>query len=56
MKNVVYRGKKVDDGKWVYFNQNGVYCDENGNQIQPKRIIRDCGYKVIGETIEKLTV
>jgi len=48
---IKFRGKRVDNGEWVYFNHFGIYCDNEGNELQPKRFIRDCGYKVDPSTV-----
>ncbi|MCF8017815.1 MAG: hypothetical protein K9L62_00320 [Vallitaleaceae bacterium] len=49
----IYKAKRVDDNTVIYFNEYGAYCDKDGNVLEPKRFIRDCGYKVIPESIEK---
>jgi uncharacterized phage protein (TIGR01671 family) len=55
VRDYKFRGKRVDNGEWVYFNQYGAYVDKNGNEISPKRFTRDCGYKIIPETVGQFT-
>jgi len=51
---IIYKGKRVDDnGQWIYFNSCGAYCDKDGNELIPKRFTRDCGYKIIPESVVK---
>lgn len=53
MKKIVYKGKRIDSNEWIYFNEYGAYCDKDGNVLEPKRFTRDCGYKVIPESVSK---
>lgn len=55
MRNYKFRGKRTDSGEWVHFNFYGAYVDENGSEIDPKRFIRDCGFKVVPETVGQFT-
>lgn len=54
MKKVVYKGKRIDNDKWIYFNEYGAYCDKDGNVLCPKRFTRDFGYGVISESVSKV--
>ena len=49
-REIKFRGKRVDNGEWVYFNQYGAYVDKS-----PKRFTRDCGYEVIPDTVGQFT-
>jgi glucan-binding YG repeat protein len=55
MREIIFNAKRIDSGEWVYFNQHGAYVDEKGNEIYPKRFIRDCGFKVDPETVVKMS-
>jgi hypothetical protein len=50
MSETIFKAKRIDNGEWIYFNTYGAYCDSNGNVMEPKRFIRDCGYKIDPET------
>lgn len=54
MREIIFRGKRIDNGEWMYFNRHGAYVDENGNDIHPKQFTRDCGFKVDPETVVEM--
>jgi hypothetical protein len=53
-QKILFKGHRVDNDDSVHFNFYGAYVDESGNEIEPKRFIRDCGFLVIPETVERL--
>ena len=54
MSSTIYQGVREYNGKQIYFDENGMYVDEYGNPINPKRFIRDFTYKVIPDTIKEV--
>lgn len=54
-REIKFRGKQIDNGEWAYFNFYGAYVGENGSEISPRRFIRDCGFKVVHETVGQFT-
>lgn len=55
MREIKFRGKRESNNEMVYFDFCGMYRDINGIEIEPKRFIRDCEYKIKPETIGQST-
>lgn len=53
MQKVIYKAKRIDNNEWIYFNEYGAYCDKGGNVLDPKCFTRDCGYKIVPESVRK---
>ena len=52
MREIIFRGMRDFNGKWVYFDRDGMYVNKDGSAVEPKRFTRDFSYKIVPDTIE----